>query len=386
MQRTKFNFTSFIKTSAISFLIVVFFLGFSSKSFAAVGIYEIVNFQGKVVNKTAGTNVTNGNYDFTFKIFSVASAGTVIWTENFNTANGNQLTVTDGIFRVALGSVCTFGGGSCQGNTNSAVDFNSDSLYLDITFNGETFGTRVRLTAVPYAFNAKQVNGLTVTNNGGNTLSIAANKTLTASNTLTFAGTDSTTITFQGTDTYVGRTTSDTLTNKTIGSTGLTFNGAATDVTTVSNEDLTLAVNGSGNFVVSSDFDSGITLGTAISNEFPLLVRNGIANNAALVVDNLNDGDIFTASSAGLTKFTISNTGAITSAGYLTDANAVLYTTTNGVVTRVVETETGSQCLLSGAGASGVPIWGSCGGGSQTPWTSDIDADNFSLLDFGTNI
>ncbi len=29
---------------------------------------------------------------------------------------------------------------------------------------------------------------------------------------------------------------------------------------------------------------------------------------------------------------------------------------------------------------------GACGGGSQTPWTSDIDADNFSLLDFGPNL
>jgi hypothetical protein len=48
------------------------------------------------------------------------------------------------------------------------------------------------------------------------TLTIANTKTLTANNTLTFAGTDSTTITFQGTDTYVGRTTTDTLTNKTL--------------------------------------------------------------------------------------------------------------------------------------------------------------------------
>ncbi len=364
MQRTKFNFTSFIKTSAISFFIVVFFLGFSSKSFAAVGIYEVVNFQGKVVNKTAGTNVTNGNYDFTFKLFSVSSGGSVIWTENFNTANSNQLTVTDGIFRVALGSVCVFTGGSCQGNTNSAVDFNSDSLYLDITFNGETFGTRVRLTAVPYAFNAKQVNGLTVTNNGGNTLNIAANKTLTASNTLTFAGTDSTTITFQGTDTYVGRTTSDTLTNKIIGSTGLIFSGATTDINTVSNEDLTLAANGSGNFVISSDFDSGIIVGTAISTEFPLLVRSGIGNNAALAVDNLNLGDIFTASASGTTRFSV------------TSAGGIKLGTAEGVA---------SNCLLSG-GAGAASTWGSCGGGSQTPWTSDIDADGFSLLDLGTNI
>ena len=43
---------------------------------------------------------------------------------------------------------------------------------------------------------------------------------------------------------------------------------------------------------------------------------------------------------------------------------------TGGVVTRVAETETGSQCLLSGAGTSGVPAWGSCPGGS----TPDFDA------------
>lgn len=46
------------------------------------------------------------------------------------------------------------------------------------------------------------------------TLTLADGKTLTASNTLTLAGTDGTTITFQGTDTYVGRATTDTLSNK----------------------------------------------------------------------------------------------------------------------------------------------------------------------------
>lgn len=57
-------------------------------------------------------------------------------------------------------------------------------------------------------------NGLAITNNGTNTLAIAAGKTATISNTLTLAGTDGTTITFQGTDTYVGRATTDTLSNK----------------------------------------------------------------------------------------------------------------------------------------------------------------------------
>lgn len=44
----------------------------------------------------------------------------------------------------------------------------------------------------------------------------ASGKVLTASNSLTLAGTDGTTQTFQATDTIVGRATTDTLTNKTI--------------------------------------------------------------------------------------------------------------------------------------------------------------------------
>lgn len=51
------------------------------------------------------------------------------------------------------------------------------------------------------------------------TLTILNNKTLTANNSLTLAGTDGTTLTFQATDTYVGRATTDTLTNKTLAST-----------------------------------------------------------------------------------------------------------------------------------------------------------------------
>jgi len=50
----------------------------------------------------------------------------------------------------------------------------------------------------------------------GSTLTIAEGKTLTASASITLAGTDATTITFQGSDTYTGRATTDTLTNKRI--------------------------------------------------------------------------------------------------------------------------------------------------------------------------
>ncbi|MBI5621077.1 collagen-like protein, partial [Candidatus Gottesmanbacteria bacterium] len=189
---------------------------------AATGINKQINFQGKVVN-TDGTNVTNGDYSFTFQLYTVASGGTQIWTET------KSLTVTDGIFRTALGDSTTFPG---------SVDFNTDNIYLGVNFNSDGEMTpRVRFTAVPYAFNALKVAGLTVTDTTG-TFTLAADKILTVNNTLTFAGSDAQTITFQGTDTYVGRATIDTLTNKTIGSTGLVFSGAATDIDAAAGEGL----------------------------------------------------------------------------------------------------------------------------------------------------
>ncbi len=61
------------------------------------------------------------------------------------------------------------------------------------------------------------LNGLTITNNGSNTLSIASGKALTASNSLTFTGTDATSFVFPTiSNDIVGRTVTQTLTNKTI--------------------------------------------------------------------------------------------------------------------------------------------------------------------------
>src|SRR3989344_488032 len=96
------NFTKIFAGIAIGLLLLLF-SGFYSSVFATAGINRTINFQGKVVNKTAGTNVTNGDYSFTFKFYDAASGGTQLpsgaaWTET------QTLTVTDGIFRAALGA------------------------------------------------------------------------------------------------------------------------------------------------------------------------------------------------------------------------------------------------------------------------------------------
>lgn len=116
-------------------------------------------FQGKVVN-ASGINVADGNYSFTFKLYSVASGGTSIWGET-----QASVAVASGVFQVNLGSTCSlFTTQTCSSFSNTAIDFNaSPNLYLGVTFNGDAAGEmapRMQLGSVAYAFNSDKVGGL----------------------------------------------------------------------------------------------------------------------------------------------------------------------------------------------------------------------------------
>jgi hypothetical protein len=117
---------------------------------ASAAINSQINFQGKLTNPD-GTNVTNGSYSIVFSIYSVASAGTALWTET-----QNPVTISDGIFQVSLGSVNTA--------LATAVDFNTSPLYLGIKVGADTEMTpRVLFTASPYALNSDKLGGISST-------------------------------------------------------------------------------------------------------------------------------------------------------------------------------------------------------------------------------
>ena len=346
----------------------------ASKVQAATGVRHVINFQGKVVNSN-GTNVADGLYRFQFKIYTVSSGGAAVWTEDWD--SGNKIQVTGGIFQAQLGTVTTLPG---------SIDFNTDNIYLGVTFHTDGEMTpRVQFATVPQAFNAEKVNGLTVTNTSDlpfsstTILKIASGKTVVVNAGLTFSGTDTTTFTFPSTGgNVVTEDFAQTLTNKTIGSTGLTFSGASTDVTTVSNEDFTFAPNGSGDLILTSDFDSGVSIGSVNSNPAPLSVTGGIGNNAALIVNQLNSGNLFAASAAGVTKFEITSTGAITSQAY-TNTGGIVYTTSTGLLSQTAGGTNGNCLTYTG----GLPAWGACSGDGL--WRSFQGAvspvnDSFDLL------
>ncbi|MFM2339788.1 MAG: hypothetical protein RLZZ360_424, partial [Candidatus Parcubacteria bacterium] len=104
---------------------------------------EQINYQGRLLDAT-GSAVVDGTYAMSFRLYTVATSGSAIWTETLSGVN--EVTVIDGLFSVMLGSTSPLTG----------VDFNQ-TLYLGVTIESDSEMTpRKILGAVPAAFVAKE--------------------------------------------------------------------------------------------------------------------------------------------------------------------------------------------------------------------------------------
>lgn len=153
----------------------------------------------------------------------------------------------------------------------STTILNGSGVLQSAALSG-TYSNALTLSSTSNVLAATTFNGLAITNNGTNTLSIAAGKTLTASNSLTFTGTDSTSFALPGSSTtLVGTDSSQTLTNKTITTSGLLTAGAGFTVSSGSVTLSSLTTNGG----ILYTNGSGVVAQTAAGNSSQCLQSAG---------------------------------------------------------------------------------------------------------------
>lgn len=112
---------------------------------AAGGVSSRVTIQGRLLDPATGGTREEASADLTFKIYSVSSGGTALWTEGPTTVS-----LKNGVFAAELGASVPL---------SSAV-FLGSARWLEIQVEAETLSPRQRLTAVPYVLRAAAADAL----------------------------------------------------------------------------------------------------------------------------------------------------------------------------------------------------------------------------------
>ncbi|MEJ2543417.1 MAG: hypothetical protein P8Y99_05070 [Calditrichaceae bacterium] len=104
----------------------------------------LLNYQGKLFDQNS--EPLNTTADITFKIFSVETEGSELWSETHT-----SVAVSNGVFNVMLGSVTTLSGN---------VFTEAGNRYLEITVDSETLSPRFQLVSVAYAIRAAEADSV----------------------------------------------------------------------------------------------------------------------------------------------------------------------------------------------------------------------------------
>jgi len=124
-------------------LLVPLFSLFQPTPVFAQSFNQQINYQGKLADNL-GATVADGSYSMQFRLYTVASGGSNIWSET------QSVTVQNGLFSVMLGTSTSLSG----------VDFNQ-TLYLGVNIEADGEMTpRKILGAVPAAFEANNAQTL----------------------------------------------------------------------------------------------------------------------------------------------------------------------------------------------------------------------------------
>lgn len=171
---------AYVRGAVVAVAVIVGLIAvFGGPKPAQAAVSDNLNFQARLERATGGV-ASDGDYNIRFKIYDASSGGTQLWTESYLVSNNEGVEVVNGYISVNLGSVTGF-----------PNDMPWDqSLYATMEIGG-TDGTpdwdgemnpRLKLTAVPYAFQAQNATQLQASDAGNvATLSFA---TPTADNSI----------------------------------------------------------------------------------------------------------------------------------------------------------------------------------------------------------
>lgn len=341
-------------------LVGVFVVALQPKTATAANP-STMSFQGKVVNSD-GTNVANGTYAFVFKLYTVSSSGSAIWTET-----QSNVTVSSGVFHANLGSICPFfTSNTC--NNSTPIDFNTNSsLYLGITFNSDPAGEmspRVQLQSVPFAFNSDRVGGLTVDQLVQLSPSSQQTGTIDISGGVTSGGTVQgatlvATGALQGNSlsvnsgsfevTSAGAVTGGTYNGATLSGTELTGDGALAITSGGSNQNLTVNASGSGQILVGGTSTGNILFGGGSGSTGCTLTNS---TGAFACTSTINGATISGGTLSG-TALTGTSAFSVTAGG----SNQALNLNGSGSgAVNIGGTSTGSINMAGGYGSTGCTI------------------------------
>ncbi len=150
---------------------------------ASADIPEVLSYQGVLID-ASGVVVPDGPYNVAFRLYTVESGGTPVWTE------AHLLTVSKGIFNARLGWTQPLG----------PLDWNVP-YYLGISVEGGAeLEPRTLLTASPYSMNARMVKGSEAAGNKFPALGYAGVGTTSPDHTLTVRGDEQTPLYVNGND------------------------------------------------------------------------------------------------------------------------------------------------------------------------------------------
>ena len=136
-------------------------LWLSPPAYAVQTVPYKISFQGRLTN-ISGTALT-GSYDMQFKLWTAAAvgSGTFVWGETRTAANGNAVTVTNGLFSVLIGEGTAVAGSSAT--LQAAVTANMN-LYMEVTVGSEILSLpgnlRSQFGSSAYSINSDMLDGL----------------------------------------------------------------------------------------------------------------------------------------------------------------------------------------------------------------------------------